>query len=96
METEILEIEIKGNFILVEPIEMPHETSGGIFIPTSVKAPRRGIKGRITQVGDHKDDERLVVGALVLFNQYGGTKVNYQNGKECYVLKSTDLFGLID
>ena len=96
METEILGIEIKGNFMLVEPIEMPHETVGGIFIPTSVKAPRRGIKGRIKQVGDQMDDARLVVGAMVLFNQYGGTKVDYQDGKEYYVLKSTDLFGLID
>ena len=89
-------IEIKGNFMMVAPIEMPHETTGGIFIPTSVKAPRRGIKGKIIQVGDQMDDARLVVGALVLFNQYGGTKVNHGSNNEYYVLKSTDLFGLID
>jgi co-chaperonin GroES (HSP10) len=89
-------IETKGNFMLVEPIEMPQETLGGIFIPTSVKAPRRGIKGVIIKVGDQMDDARLIVGAKVLFNQYGGTKVTHIDNKEYYVLKSTDLFGLID
>lgn len=84
-------IELKSNFILVKPLEMP-KVMGSIVIPDTVKAPRRGIDGQILKIGDEVNEPRLRVGTKVLFNQYGGTKIDY-NGETFYLLKISDLFG---
>ena len=88
------EIQIQSNYFLVEPDEPQTElvSKGGIILP---KKTKRENLGTIAIAGDNPDDPRLVKGCKVMFNLYGGTKINYNN-KQCFILKADDLFGIVE
>jgi co-chaperonin GroES (HSP10) len=86
-------IEIQSNYFLVEPDEAQKEVvQGGIIL---LKKTKRENLGTIIRAGDNPDDPRLVEGCRVMFNRFGGTKINY-NDKECFIFKADDLFGIVE
>jgi co-chaperonin GroES (HSP10) len=87
-------MEIQSNYFLVEPDEPQLElvSKGGIILP---KKTKRENLGTIVKAGDSPDDPRLIVGCRVMFNVFGGTKIDY-NGKEHFIFKADNLFGIVE
>lgn len=86
-------MQLQSNYFLVEPDEPQKEVvKGGIIL---LKKTKRENLGTIIKSGDKPDDPRLVEGCRVMFNLYGGTKINY-NDKECFIFKADDLFGIVE
>lgn len=87
-------LELQSNYFLVEPDEPQSEvvSKGGIILP---KKTKRENLGTIIKAGDNPDNPKLVEGTRVMFNLFGGTKIDYNN-KPCHILKADDLFGIVE
>ena len=87
------QLQIQSNYFLVEADNEDEEkVQGGIILPGKKKRERLGT---IVEVGNEQEDERVVKGARVMYNIYGGTKLTFSN-KTHYLLKITDLYGFVE
>lgn len=83
--------------VLVERIDSPQKTKGGIIIPDN--AQEKPMEGLIVDVGEGILDKKgsirpLAVqkGDRVLFAKWGGTDVKV-DGKEYMIMKESDILG---
>jgi co-chaperonin GroES (HSP10) len=86
------DIKINPTKILVKDIEdVQEKTSGGIFIPTTVKAPT--MKGKIIKVGDGTPDMKINHQAndIALFHPSAGVKLTWEN-VEYRLIDVSDVF----
>lgn len=83
--------------VLVERIDSPKKTKGGIIIPDN--AQEKSMEGLIIDTGDGTLDEKnnlrslnVQKGDRVLFAKWGGTDVKI-DGKEYMIMKESDILG---
>ncbi|MGX7592723.1 co-chaperone GroES [Candidatus Karelsulcia muelleri] len=78
--------------VLIKPLKAENKTQSGIIIPENAQEkPQEGI---ILGVGKEVTNTLIKVGEKVLFKQYSGTKINYNNNKYL-ILQTTDILALI-
>lgn len=79
------------NRVMVKPEEAKEKTSGGLFIPRTIKqVPRMGI---VVAVGT-KCDETLKVGQLVMFGPHGGQE-HYDKDIKYLIFKDDEIFAIL-
>ncbi|MCA9836743.1 MAG: co-chaperone GroES [Trueperaceae bacterium] len=89
-----------GDKIIVEIVEEPQQTAGGIFLPDTAK--EKSQRGKVTAVGPGKvldNGERepmdVKVGDTVVFAKYGGTEMSI-DGKELMILSLRDIHAIVE
>lgn len=89
-----------GDRIVIKVIEDTEQTSGGIFIPDSVK--EKPQKGEVVAVGQGKMNEKgerepmdVKVGDTVLYAKYAGTDIK-MDGVEYKILSVKDALAVIE
>lgn len=89
-----------GDKIIVEIVEEPQQTAGGIFLPDTAK--EKSQRGKVTAVGPGKvldNGERepmdVKVGDTVVFAKYGGTEMSIE-GKELMILSLRDIHAIVE
>ena len=85
--------------VVIQPKEAEEKTSGGIFLPDTVK--EKPVEGTIVAAGPGKvaDNGELVkmdvkVGDKVLYGKYSGTEVTL-GGEEYLIMRESDIFAVI-
>ena len=86
--------------IVIKVIEDTEQTSGGIFIPDSVK--EKPQKGEVVAVGEGKMNDNgerepmdVKVGDVVLYAKYAGTDIK-MDGVEYKILSIKDALAIIE
>lgn len=82
-----------GKRVLVERDEAEEKTSGGIFIPPSVREKERPVRGTVRAIGD--EVEGVAVGDRVLFSQWVGSDTA-QNGEALTIMLLDDIQAVIE
>ena len=89
-----------GDKIIVEIVEEPQQTAGGIFLPDTAK--EKSQRGKVVAVGpgktlDNGEREPMDVseGDTVMFAKYGGTEVSFE-GKELMILSLRDIHAIVE
>tara|TARA_B100000989_G_C19274382_1_gene357601 strand:- start:122 stop:427 length:306 start_codon:yes stop_codon:yes gene_type:complete len=94
-------LELFDNRVVIEPIEATQKTASGIILPDSDK---KVTQGHVRYVGPGKTFDNgsttpcsVVPGDFVLFDQYAGTKINWDanSDKEFIVMRDTDIIGKV-
>ena len=92
-----LEIRLLADRVLVEVIKPTEQkTASGIIIPDTVqKMQEKSLQGTVLKVSKRIEDceleeDKVYVGRVVLFSQYAGTDLVYED-KEYKVLRITDV-----
>jgi len=81
-----------GERLLLSPVEMESQTSGGIYIPDTAKEKTQ--QGKVLAVGT-LDKISVEVGATVLYDKYSGTEVRV--GSDTFlVVKEKDILAVIE
>lgn len=91
------EIKLKplADRVLIEPIATETKTSGGIYIPDTVREkPQKGI---VIAVGTGTKDEEMKVknGDVVIYSKYAGNEITINN-KEFLIMKQSDILAVIE
>lgn len=88
-----------GDKVVVEVIDEPETTVGGIVLPDTAK--EKSQRGKVVAVGSGKlldSGERVALevkqGDTVVFAKYGGTEINV-DGKELMVLSERDIHAIV-
>lgn len=88
-----------GPHVVVRRLEPEEKTAGGIFLPDNAR--QRPRQGRVLSVGDGrilKDGHRAVPqvseGDRVLFNDYAGTEVRFNN-EEVLILDESEILAVL-
>lgn len=88
-----------GDKVIVEVIDEPQQTAGGIFLPDTAK--EKSQRGKVIAVGTGKmldNGERVALevkeGDTVVFAKYGGTEVNI-DGRELMILSERDIHAIV-
>ena len=88
-----------GDRVLLAPMEQTEEKVGSIYIPDTAKEkPQEGI---VEAVGPgRREDGKLIPldvkkGDRVLYSKYSGTEIK-QKGKECLIVRESDILAIID
>ncbi len=83
--------------VLIEPIQEPDKTAGGLHVPESAKVPPR--RGTLIRVGPGRYLENgmliavpLAIGTVVLFPEQAGTEV-VEGDKRYLMLRAGDIHG---
>jgi chaperonin GroES len=74
------------DFLLVEPLEAPETTKGGIHLPDSFK--RKAFEGTITKIGP--DVTAFKVGQYIGFSDYSGEPLKVQ-GKDMLLIRQASV-----
>jgi chaperonin GroES len=88
-----------GDKVVVEIVEEPETTAGGIVLPATAKEKsQRGNvvavgPGKLLDNGEHAPIE-VKEGDTVLFAKYGGTEIDL-DGKELMILSERDIHAVI-
>lgn len=89
-----------GDKVIIEIVEEPQQTAGGIFLPDTAK--EKSQRGEVIAVGAGKtldNGERepmdVAVGDTVMFAKYGGTEVNFE-GKDLMILSLRDIHAIVE
>ena len=80
--------------VLVEPKEAETKTASGLYIPDTAKEkPQQGV---VIAVGPGKKDEpmELKAGDVVLYGNYAGTEVSYED-KKYLIMKQSDVLATL-
>ena len=85
--------------VVIEPLEAPEKTAGGILLPDTAK--EKPQRGRVVAVGPGKlkdNGERIGLavakGDEVLFGRYSGSDVEI-DGKDFKIMRETDILAKI-
>lgn len=88
-----------GDKIVVEVIEEPQTTAGGIVLPDSAK--EKSQRGKVLAVGTGKlldSGERVPLevneGDTIVFAKYGGTEIS-MDGQELMILSERDVHAIV-
>lgn len=88
-----------GNYVLIEPIEIPDTTPSGLVLPESSK--ERPNQGEVISVGDGQLSDRgelipvsVKCGEVVLFQKYSGIEFKLE-GKKFLIMRDTELLGTL-
>lgn len=88
--------------VLIRITEMERKTAGGLFIPDTVADTSGNFEGVIVAIGrGHRDGKGRVrpmdvrLGDRVVFSQYAGAKIFWQN-EELLILRESELMGILD
>ncbi len=88
-----------GDKVVVEVIDEPQTTAGGIFLPDTAK--EKSQRGKVLAVGSGKlldSGERVALevreGDTVVFAKYGGTEISL-DGKELMILSERDIHAIV-
>lgn len=82
------------NRLVIEQEKQAEVSHGGIIIPTTAKEkPQRGT---VVAVGDGEKDKPMTVkvGDTIIYGRGAGTEV-VLDGKEYFILRETDVFGIL-
>ncbi len=86
--------------VLVERLEEPEQSKGGIIIPDTAK--EKPQEGKVIAVGSGKRLENgeikpleVKVGDKILFGKYSGTEVKL-NDNEYLIMREDDILGIIE
>ena len=86
--------------VLVQRIEEPQKTKGGIIIPDT--AQEKPTEGEVVAVGPGVRNERgelvpmgVKPGDRVLFAKWSGTEVKL-DGEELLIMKESDIMGVVE
>ena len=86
--------------LVIKIIDDTEQTSGGIFIPDSVK--EKPQKGEVIAVGPgktledgKKEDMEVKVGDIVLFAKYAGTDIKL-NDENLKILSEKEVLGILE
>ncbi|MDR0741301.1 MAG: co-chaperone GroES [Rickettsiales bacterium] len=89
------------NYVLLERIEEENKTAGGIIIPDAAK--EKPSQGRVIAVGAGAFDNggripmTVKAGDMVLFAKWASSANEVKiDGKEYFLLKETDVLGIIE
>lgn len=82
-----------GNRILVQTITAPTVVEG-LYLPDTYEA-KGNRRASIVAVGGSVEEPGLVVGAQVLFTQYGGVEVKDPIQGTLYLLDADSVLGII-
>lgn len=77
---------VNGN-VLIEMAEEKEATSGGIIIPETAK--EKPSEGKVISIAADAT-EQIVVGDVVIFKEYSGTKVEY-DGTEYLLIPADEI-----
>lgn len=88
-----------GNYVLIEPIELPDTTPSGLVLPESSKD--RPNQGKVIAVGEGillengtLSPVRVWVGDTVLFQKYSGIEFK-MDSKKFLIMRDTELLGTL-
>ena len=97
--TKQLSLKPLGDKVIVEIVEEPQQTAGGIFLPDTAK--EKSQRGKVLAVGSGKvldNGERVALevkeGDTVVFAKYGGTEVNI-DGRDLMILSERDIHAIV-
>lgn len=89
-----------GDKIIVEIVEEPQQTAGGIFLPDTAK--EKSQRGKVLSVGPGKvldngsrEPMDVSVGDTVVFAKYGGTELSI-DGKDLMILSLRDIHAIVE
>lgn len=94
-----MKIKPVGNKVLVEPLEAPDKSKGGLFIPDAAKQiPQEGIV-RAVGTGEYTANGTLIPidvkeGDKVLISKYGGTEVKV-DGKAFKIVLVDEIIAIL-
>lgn len=88
-----------GDKVIVEVIDEPQQTAGGIFLPDTAK--EKSQRGKIIAVGpgktlDNGQREEMDVkeGDTVVFAKYGGTEITI-GGQDLMIMSLRDIHAIV-
>ena len=87
---ENCDIEPLGNRCLVEPVEAPDMTSGGIIVPDTNK--EKPMRGRVLAVGD--GCTTVKVGHVVLYGKFAGVEI-LMDDEKCLIVVEEDILAVL-
>lgn len=90
-----------SDHVLIEPIAQEEKTKTGILLPKTAEK-ERPKQGRVIAVGPGKRTDqgkifplRVKKGNMVLFTEYGPTKIKINN-KEYLIIKEEDILAILE
>ena len=99
MATSTTSLRPIGDKVIVEVIDEPQQTSGGILLPDTAK--EKSQRGKVLAVGTGKmldSGERVDLevkeGDTVVFAKYGGTELSL-DGKDLMILSERDIHAIV-
>lgn len=76
--------------VAVEPHQDPSTTKGGIHIPEVAR--RKPLKGTVVAAGPDVKNEKICVGAEVVYGRWAGTELDLKVGdRELLVIREKDI-----
>lgn len=86
--------------VLVEKIQAPARTSGGILLPeTAAKSLNTGVVSAVGAGAPTRDGTIIPipvkVGDTVVLPEFGGTKLDLEDGKEHYLFRAEDILAVV-
>jgi chaperonin GroES len=98
--TKALSLKPLGDKVIVEVIDEPQQTKGGIFLPDTAK--EKSQRGKVLAVGagkflDNGAREPMDVkeGDTVVFAKYGGTEITI-DGRELMIMSLRDIHAIVE
>ena len=89
-----------ADWVVLEKIEQPDTTLGGIYIPQTAK--KESTQGRVVAVGEgrRRTDGQITpmsvkMGDTVLFNRYGVTEFK-QGNEVLFLVREEDILGVVE
>ncbi|KAF0852345.1 mitochondrial Hsp10 (chaperonin GroES) [Andalucia godoyi] len=88
--------------VLVEKVLQPAKTASGILLPesSSNKALNWGVVRAVGAGAPNRDGKVIPLdikeGDKVLMPEFGGSKVNVEEGKELFLFRAEDLLGKLE
>jgi len=69
-----------GNLVLIQVVDMPKLTEGGLHIPESAKKEKR--EARVEAIGKEvTDKDEIHVGDVIVYGAYAGDEIEIDGGK---------------
>lgn len=83
-----------ADFVLIQPAAADTKTASGLYIPDTAKEkPKKGVVMAVGP-GSEKNPTTVNVGDNVLYGEYSGTKLNYEN-IDYLIMKESDIFAIV-
>ncbi len=98
-------------YVMIEPVEPPEETSGGIVIASSAREAEEIMitVGKIVQLGSlcftgrtssglclADETDKPKVGDYVLYQRYTGQRIKFRDGRQVLLLQDHELLAKVD
>lgn len=88
------------NRVVIEPLQKPEKTKGGIYIPDAVDHTKGMTRGRIIEIGPTINEKiQIKIGDVVLFNKFAYTEIKTQSDdgeKTFLIVEDVKLEGVVD